>query len=255
MNPQGTIATTEHRTPQFTVKAHNFEGPLDLLLTLIEKRKLMINEISLAQVADDFVNHIKQFDALPLGESAHFILIASTLLLIKSKSLLPILNLTDDEQHDIDDLERRLKIAKKIKEGGEYIKKMFGKNIMFEPSRGRVIEPTFVPDPAATAKSAHESMLRLIMTLPKIERTATATIQKVISLEEAISNLADRVSKSLKMSFKEFTKAHAKERVTVIVSFLAMLELVKQGAVQVTQEAAFSDIHMETGNISVPRYN
>ena len=82
----------------FKVKTSSFEGPLDLLLDLIEKRKLFINDVSLAKVTDDFIAHIKQFDDLPMAESAHFILIASTLLLIKSKSLLQELNLTEEEK-------------------------------------------------------------------------------------------------------------------------------------------------------------
>src|SRR4051812_32375972 len=103
---------------KFLVKHEQFEGPLDLLLSLIEKRKLFINDISLAKVADDFINHIKNFEQFPIGESANFILIASTLLLIKSKSLLPTLQLTEEEQGSIEDLETRLKIYQRIKDGG-----------------------------------------------------------------------------------------------------------------------------------------
>ncbi|MDE2172553.1 MAG: segregation/condensation protein A, partial [Patescibacteria group bacterium] len=102
----------------FTVKTQTFEGPLDLLLDLIEKRKFFISDISLAKVTDDFITHIKQFENMPMGESAHFILVASTLLLIKSKSLLPELALSVEEQGDIRDLETRLKIYKRIKEAG-----------------------------------------------------------------------------------------------------------------------------------------
>src|SRR4051812_22931017 len=71
----------------FKIKTEVFEGPLDLLLTLIEKRKLFINDISLSKVADDFITYVQRIGSLPIAESAQFILIASTLLLIKSKSL------------------------------------------------------------------------------------------------------------------------------------------------------------------------
>ena len=74
----------------FIVKQQHFEGPLDLLLSLIEKRKLFINDIALAKVTDDFISHIQSLNQFPMADSANFILIASTLLLIKSKSLLPI---------------------------------------------------------------------------------------------------------------------------------------------------------------------
>src|SRR3954469_6101774 len=110
----------------FTVKTQAFEGPLDLLLDLIEKRKLFVSDIALAKVTDDFIEHVRKFENLPMGESAHFILVASTLLLIKSKSLLPELALTDDEQGDIRDLETRLKIYKRIKDASKHVEKMFG---------------------------------------------------------------------------------------------------------------------------------
>ena len=61
----------------YTIKTHVFEGPLDALLALIEKRKLFINDISLAQVADNYIAYVKSLDNFPIADSAHFILIAS----------------------------------------------------------------------------------------------------------------------------------------------------------------------------------
>jgi hypothetical protein len=90
---------------EFQVKTHIFEGPLDTLLSLIEKRKLFINDISLAQVADDYISYVKSLNDFPIADSAHFILIASTLVLIKSKSLLPTLTLSEEEESSIEDLE------------------------------------------------------------------------------------------------------------------------------------------------------
>ena len=102
-------------TTSYKVKTEKFEGPLDLLLNLIEKRKLLINEISLAKISDDYIQFIKDSGNFPMGESANFILIASTLLLIKSRSLLPSLSLSQEEENSIEELEHRLKIYKEIK--------------------------------------------------------------------------------------------------------------------------------------------
>ena len=99
----------------FKVKVGEFEGPLELILDLIEKRKLHISDISLSQVADEFIEYIKSFEEFPMSDSADFILVASTLLLIKSKSLLPNLPLTEEEQGSIEDLENRLSAYKKYK--------------------------------------------------------------------------------------------------------------------------------------------
>src|SRR4249920_742770 len=106
----------ETKNSHFRIKTEVFEGPLDLLLSLVEKRKLFINDISLAKVTDDFIAYIQKFDNMPMADSAQFILIASTLLLIKSKSLLPSLTLSEDEEEGIHDLETRLKIYQRIKE-------------------------------------------------------------------------------------------------------------------------------------------
>jgi segregation and condensation protein A len=238
----------------FKIKTQSFEGPLDLLLELIEKKKLFISDISLAQVTDDFIEHLKMMGSVSMSESAHFILIASTLLLIKSKSLLPSLLLTNEEQADIHNLELRLKIYKKIKEASQNIGKLFGQNVIFGQSQMRPIEPVFHPEQDFDIAKAQKIIDDLINRLPKKENSPKILIKKVISLEDMINTLTNRITSHLKLSFKEFTKEHKGNRVNVIVSFLAMLELVKQGIVHVSQDRNFDDIHMETREIGVPRY-
>lgn len=255
----------------FIVKQEHFEGPLDLLLSLIEKRKLFVNDIALAKVTDDFIEHIRALGQFPMADSANFILIASTLLLIKSKSLLPALDLTGEEEQGIHDLETRLKIYQEIKNASAHVKTMFGREILFQPAQSRPMEPLFSPDESMTIAGLSASIAALIRALPKKELLPKAVIQKVISLEEMIGRLTERVTKSLHMSFREFAKMGDKTgegkdgaagaaitreaKVHVIISFLAMLELVKQGIIGVTQENASSDIHMETIEAGVPQYN
>jgi len=238
----------------FTIKTNTFEGPLDLLLDLIEKKKLFISDIALAKVTDDFISHIRQFEQMPMDESAHFILVASTLLLIKSKSLLPELALTEEEKGDIQDLELRLKIYKRIKEASITIQKIFGNEVIFEQSQSRPVMPVFAPDPKFTLETALSSLKDLINRLPKKETLPKHVVAKVISLEDMIGTLTNRITSHLRMSFKEFTKEHKENRVNVIVSFLAMLELVKEGVLHVTQEKTFDDIQMETKEVGVPKY-
>jgi segregation and condensation protein A len=236
----------------FVIKQEQFEGPLDVLLGLIEKRKLLINEISLAKIADDYIEHIKKLEQFPIADSAHFILIASTLLLIKSKSLLPGLALTEEESGSIEDLETRLKIYKRMKDLSVGVKSQFGKEIMF-PVNPRPQAPLFSPHESITVTNLYASVKELLKHLPKPEKLAKAVVEKVMSLEEMIGNLATRVTSSLQMSFKEFNR-DAKTKVHIIVSFLAMLELVKQGIIHVTQEKHTDDIVMETKTISTPSY-
>lgn len=239
----------------FKIKTEVFEGPLDLLLSLVEKRKLFINDIALSKVTDDFIQHIQQFDKLPMGESAQFILVASTLLLVKSRSLLPSLELTEEEEGDIHDLEIRLKIYKKIRDASINVKALFGQDIIFEPSQSRPITPTFSPHESMNLLALAKTIKEVIQSLPKKEHIPKAIVRKVVSLEEMIDNLTKRITVGLRMSFKEFSGEHKAERVNVIVSFLAMLELVKQGTIHVNQDSTFGDIQMETKKIGVPRYN
>ncbi len=244
MNPQG-----------YSVKTHVFEGPLDLLLNLVEKRKLFINDIALSKVADDYIAHINELGHFPIAESAQFILIASTLLLIKSKSLLPTLSLTEEEESSIEDLENRLKIYQKMRELAVHIKDRFGKNVIFEKNPSKTIEAVFSPDESMTVPSFYAAIKDVLKNLPKKEIIPKAVVRKVVSLEEMIGSLTERIKSSLKMSFRDFAKVGKEEKVHVIVSFLAMLELVKQGVIMVSQEKEFDDIHIETQEVGVPNYN
>ena len=242
----------------FNIKNEHFEGPLDLLLNLIEKRKLFVNDIALSQVTDDFIAYVKQYEEsaslVYLEKSAHFILVASTLLLIKSKSLLPQLSLTEEEQHSIEDLEARLREYQRIKELSVHIQHLFGSRFIFSklPQKPIVV---FAPDQSQTIPNLYEAIKRVLQQLPlKKEKLPEVIVRQIVSLEEMIENLTTRIGSGLKMTFREFSAEHKAEKVNVIVSFLAMLELVKTGLLRVEQHNAFSDIHMETDSLGTPRY-
>lgn len=244
----------------YKVKTGVFEGPLDLLLDLIEKRKLFINDVSLAQVTDDFIQYIESHEDFPIGESAEFILIASTLMLVKSRSLLPTLELTEEEEGSIEDLESRLALYAKTKELALEVRKMFGRNIIFDktPSKNAVI--VFTPDSKTNTSELLMALQRIIESLPKKEFIPKAVVRKMINLEETIEKLAERISRSMKMNFTEFKnqlgangKLTQEKKVMVIVGFLAMLELVKRGAIKVTQDSK-GEIEMETESVNIPNY-
>lgn len=239
---------------QFTVSVEGFEGPLDLLLSLIEKRKLPINDVSLAAVTDEYIAHSKRQSEYPLSQTAHFILIASALLLIKSKSLLPNLELTDEEEESVETLQKRLCLYREIKELSVHVKERFGTRILFEPQRSSISEPVFSPAGDLSLSLVAEAVHRVMAQLPKIELVPEAIVKRVVSLEETIGALTERISRSLRMRFSEFSNVQKSDKGDVIVSFLAMLELVKQGIISVMQEKTFADITMETDAVSVPKY-
>lgn len=242
----------------FKIKTQVFEGPLDLLLILVEKRKLTINDISLAQVTDDYIKHIETMPSIVIETRAEFILIASTLLLIKSRSLLPSIPLTDEEQMSVEDLETRLKVLQIIREGSEVIKSCFGKYILFSRDIAGIKTPVFSPHKSITTESLKLSLENVISRFPKKTELKKALVQKVVSLEDIMEKLTKKIQSGLSMSFRQFSGSGSgtkEQKVEVIVSFLAMLELVKQGIMDVVQDRHFEDIKMETTeSLGVPRY-
>ena len=247
------LSKTDGVPSAYVVKTPAFEGPLDLLLDLIEKRKLSVTEIALAKVADDYIAYVKTLSEFPIAMSAHFILVASTLLLIKSKSLLPNLALSEEEQGSIEDLERRLRLYKRARELGRHIRSIFGINVIYPPEQ-RLGTVVFSPDKHTNQSELLLSLKTLMQNLPKVQALPKAIVSKVISLEEMIDSLTERIKTSLKVGFREFAKVGKEEKVHIIVSFLAMLELVKQGVISVRQDKHFDEIIMETEKLEVPRY-
>lgn len=245
---------TEENTFSYKIKTETFEGPLDLLLSLIESRKLFVNEISLSEVTSDYIAYIKQIENTDANERisniSYFIVIAATLILIKSKSLLPNLDLTDEETGKIEDLEKRLQIYKIIKDISLDIKNQFGVNIIYPAPERKYNDPVFSPDPQITISNIFESINNVIQNIPKEKEVLPEIeVKKVISIDEMIGNLTERIQSSLNTSFREFSKVgndmNEKEvRVTIIVSFLAMLELVREGIIEVIQNNNFEDITM-----------
>lgn len=256
----------------YRVKTGVFEGPLDLLLELVTKRKLFVNDVSLAEVTDDFIRYIEGMDSdedsrsssVRIGESAEFILVASTLMLVKSRSLLPQLTLTEEEEGAIHDLEDRLALYARTRELSLLLKSLFGKKIIFEkiPSANPAI--VFSPDSKTDAANLLSALERVIQSLPKKEILSKVMVRKVISLEEMIEKLSERISSASKLKFREFQgwnsgsddsrgKLTYEKKVSIIVGFLAMLELVKRGAIRVTQ-AGDGEIEIESEILNVPSH-
>jgi segregation and condensation protein A len=249
---------TETKTDfDFKVKVGQFEGPLEFLLELIEKRKLHISDVSLSQVADEFINYVQSFGKFPIADSADFILVASTLLLIKSKSLLPNLSLTEEEQGSIEDLEKRLADYKKYKELAVGIEKLFGNFLYFaKEKQTQTRQIFFSPTTDITLSALKKALTEVLKNSPKkVVDLPKITVKKIINLEEMIEQLSVRIEKNLKSSFNDFAGVGRMEKVNVIVSFLAMLELVKRGLVRVNQSEHFKDIEMEGENLNIPTYN
>lgn len=237
--------TTE--AAEYKIKTLHFEGPLGLLLSLVETRKLFINDISLAQVTDDYLKYLNTLGKTNPGEVSSFITVAATLILIKSKSLLPALALTSEEEGDIKQLEERLRLYKIFTEISKTVQKNFGKRMIFPPLERRMETVVFLPDREITRESMMERAREVLGRMPQKVSLPEVEVKKAVTLEEMIIRLTDRIQNAVKMSFREFVGSAKtrEERVTVIVSFLAMLELVRNGILDAVQEANSEEIMIE----------
>ena len=237
----------------FTIRTGSFEGPYDLILDLIDKRKLSVNELSLTQVTDDYIAFVRGHEAFPMEEAAQFIGVAATLLLIKSKSLIPELELSMEEEEDVDDLKRRLSMYEKVREARAELARIYGRNVMVSAGE-RAPTPMFAPARDLTLQNLSGALANALATLEKAEeKLPEARVRPLVTIEEMMDTLLSRVQRAMTLSFKEFSAGSA-EKVEVIVSFLALLELVKQGAVEAAQHDAFTDIRITNTSAGVPRY-
>lgn len=237
----------------FSVKAGEFEGPLDLLLDLIEERKMLVSDVSLTQVADDFLTYLKTHVAFPMGQAAHFLVVAATLLLIKSRSLLPVLSLTEEEEGDVKDLETRLAVFQLIRNAARRMGTLTGR--MFFGEGVRATDPLFVPPKDLSLASIQEAAARALQNAPKpAPARDEVAVQTVMSLEDMMDRLSDRIATAMQMTFRDFTGAVADKR-ELVVGFLAMLELVKRGLLMVEQGDKFGEITMNyNGQVTAPRF-
>ena len=241
----------------FSIATDSYQGPFELVLDLIEARKLLVNDLALANITEDFIQHVRAQETFPVEETANFIQIAATLLLIKSKSLIPDLALTEEENEDIDDLKRRLEAYEKVREATRELARIYGKKLML-PAGERAPEPFFAPSRDLSADALAEALAgalkRALAAREAVEELTEARVKPLISIEEVMDTLAKRVQSAITLSFKDFTGG-AKEKVEVVVSFLALLELVKQGAVAAEQFERHGDIRIShTASAAIPRY-
>jgi segregation and condensation protein A len=213
-----------------------------------------VNDLALANITEEFVEHVRSQETFPVEETANFIQIAATLLLIKSKSLIPDLALTDEETADVEDLKRRLEAYEKVREAARELSRLFGKAVMV-PAGERPPEVTFAPARDLSAKSLADAMARVLAARETVEELPEARVKPLVTIEEMMDRLAKRVQNAAtSLSFKEFSGG-IKEKVEVIVSFLALLELVKQGAIAAEQYDTHGDIRLKhTASATVPRY-
>jgi len=226
----------------FQTAQENFTGPLDLLLELIEGEKLSITQISLAKVAEDYLRHVRALEKINPEQLAEFLVVAAQLMLIKSRSLLPRMELAPEEEETADELKHRLEEYRLLKEAAKRLETaLAAKKFIFSREAYSGMEPVFYPPPATTKENLAEVMKVFLTSLPQAAKLAQEKIKKIISLEERIRHIQNFLRGAVEKAFSEVITG-AGEKVDVIVSFLAILELAKQKFVQLEQKNLFQEI-------------
>ncbi len=234
----------------YEVQTPVFEGPFDLLLHLILREQVDLYEVQLTRIVDAYLDELTRMEHLDLEVATEFLLIAATLVELKSKRLLP-----GDEDVDLDDelalwQERDLLLARLLE--CKTFKDAAGALLRLSTAAGRSyprtagLEDRFLaiaPDLLAgvTPADVHAAFLRAVTPkpLPRVDLDHVAPIRA--SVTDAVEELLDELPRAGRMTFRELTGGLF-ERLEVVVRFLAVLELYKQGLVDVEQFTNFADI-------------
>lgn len=227
----------------YEVKIAKFEGPLDLLLELIEDEKLDITEIALAEVTSRYLSEIAKLDPKAY-DVAEFLVVASKLIYLKSRAILPTIA-TEEEEAEIEDLKAKLEIYKKYKDAA----KQFG-NILEEHKRSypakkpQFVLSKFTPPKGVELRDLWSTFQKLLSDMPEeLKREEVEIPSEKITVEEKIADLENLIKTKSKHRFSSIIKT-SKSRLEAIITFLAVLEMVKLKKIKVAQSASFKDIEL-----------
>lgn len=248
--------TTDMEQPAYQVQLPAFEGPMDLLLHLIQQQQLDITTIALAKVTDQYLAYlaIRKEAALDSpadqervsDELAAFLAVAARLLLIKSRALLPRPpSETDDLENDGQDLVEQLRLYRRFKEMAEYLRDRDQESLhMFARTLppGAQIEG-WIPklDLSGTTMDDLTSALYALLQEAREEAPELGTLVHTVTIEDKISQIRTLLSTRSQVTFRSLL-GKTYSRVEVIVTFLAMLEMIRHHRVLVRQETMFGPI-------------
>lgn len=227
------------------LKLNNFEGPLDLLLQLIEDEELDITKVSLLQVAEQYISYLENIEDKKPEMLADFLLIAAKLLFIKSKALLPELFDSQDEE-DTWELEQQLKMYKRYYDASQVMEKILAQQAYAYPRPEQVknVKVKFVPGKSFNSQKLKTIMQAIIKNLDDIIKLPKQSLAKVVSIKEKIKQIRDLLKNKEVIKFSELNSG-LENRTEMIIAFLGLLELVKQRSVVIKQNGLFDEITIE----------
>lgn len=240
------------------IKIDQFQGPLSLLLRIIEKEELDITSVSLAKIANEYLLYIQNSSDILPERMADFLLMASKLIYLKSKALLPYL-LSPEDEEEMEGLEKQLKMYKDFIDLSAKVQKIIGKKkfsfsriINKNNRRFSFLGDYFFPPKNTKAENLRQSFLKILEKNKKEEELEKKVLKIEMSIDERIIFIKDLVREKIKINFTKMLKT-AKSKTEIIVNFLAVLELTKQRELVFTQSTLFSEIYIEENkeNLSI----
>ena len=222
------------------IKLDKYEGPLDLLLQLVDQEKLSITEIALAKVTEQFFSYLDKLEKNRPEELADFLVVAARLIYLKSHSLLQYAY--PEEEDSGPGLADQLKLYKQYVEASKIVNGLWQAG---KVAYGRIEPPIknkdFVLPANANTNNLYNSMVFLLNRLEPMEPLPKTTIDHSVSIKQKIDAIRNLLKNGQEFSFKNLLSS-AQNKTEVIVSFLAVLELVKQQSVRFRQVNSFEDL-------------
>ena len=235
---------------QYSIKIENFEGPLDLLMHLIEKNKMDIMDIKIAVITDQYLEYLQKMQEMNLEITSEFIVMASKLIYLKSKSLLPSIE-SEDEEDDEFDLVKLLVEYKKYKEYTFTLKErldFYHKRFYRLPEKvtlpSNKIEEEFSSDliPNIYKEFIDKEVAKKNLQADNIKKLA---VSEKYTVQSKIREIIRHLLKTPKFIFNKIFNIKKQEKSEVVTAFLSLLELSKMSRINVTQDTLFGDIKVE----------
>ncbi len=222
----------------YCVQLEQFEGPLALLLELIEQDKLSVSDVSLGQITESFLGHLEHVEEVAPHDVADFLVVAGRLLYLKSKLLLPELALEEDDEMG---LASQLRIYQRFAEASKRLGEMVLSNhAAYAAPRMTIDVPTFSPPEHLTGLDLASALRGLVEKVRPYVDLPERLLERTVTVEEKIEDLKRRIEQETTILFHDLAQRGSKS--DVVTSFLALLELLKQNILRVEQRGHFADI-------------
>jgi segregation and condensation protein A len=232
---------------EYKVHIEQFEGPLDLLLFLIGRARIDIEQIFVSEVTGQFLSYVSEMQSLPMESASEFLEMAATLLYIKSRMMLPREDEEEAEEEDAEmELIERLKAYKTFKDASEQMRPLEDKGLC---SYYKLPEEIAFPDEKwefeeMTLQGLAEAFMEVLMRIPDAqpERMEVIEIQRdTVSFKDKRHHILNMLSKIKTLNFFSLF-SESRTRLEVAVTFLALLDLIHKNIVTIQQSACFEDI-------------